>query len=111
MSTSMNGKPMEPRLFTMIRYHDERGVSGTGGVFDGVVFHTGNVVIGWRTDEKHGYTRIGVSDTGEAFTFVHMDSHPTNETAMQWLSPRPRTYNVHIQSGIHIVPLPAQIVP
>jgi hypothetical protein len=69
-------------------FHDrERGVSGTGRVLDGVVFHNGTVVICWRTEEKHGYTSVGVSDTWEAFTFVHIDSHPTNQTEIQWLSP------------------------
>jgi hypothetical protein len=90
MSTSLDGTPMEPRLFTMIRRHDERGVSGTGRVLDGVVFHNGKVVICWRTEEKHGYTSVGVYDTWEAFTFVHIDSHPTNGTEMQWLSPPPQ---------------------
>jgi hypothetical protein len=87
MSTSIDGTPMEPRLFTMIRRHDGRGVSGTGSVFDGVVFHNGTVVICWRTEEQHGSTSVGVYDSWEALTSVHIDSHPTNETESQWLSP------------------------
>jgi hypothetical protein len=63
MSTRLDSMPREPRLFTMIRHHDERGISGTGRVLEGVVLHTGNVVIGWRTEEKHGDTSVGVYDT------------------------------------------------
>lgn len=59
-------------------------------ILDGVVFHNGKVVICWRTEAKHGYTSVGVYDTWEAFTFVHIDSHPTNGTEMQWLSPPPQ---------------------
>jgi adenine-specific DNA-methyltransferase len=33
-----------PRLFTLVRKIDQSGISGTGRVLDGVVFHTGQVV-------------------------------------------------------------------
>ncbi len=38
----------EPRLFTLFRHVDESGISGTGRVLDGVIFHTGQVVVCWR---------------------------------------------------------------
>jgi hypothetical protein len=96
MSTSLDGTPMEPCLFTMIRHHDERGVSGTESVLDGVVFHHGKVVICWRTEEQHGSTRVGVYDSWEAFTFIHIDSHPTNEMEIQWLSPPPQNLQLRL---------------
>lgn len=37
------------RLFRLIRIEDESGVSGTGHVADGVVFHDGTCALHWRT--------------------------------------------------------------
>ena len=71
---------MAPKLFTVIRKNDESHVSGTGRVLDGVVFHNGKVVICWRTEERHGHTSLGIYASFEAFKFIHIDSHPTNET-------------------------------
>ena len=77
-----------PRIFTMYRVKDESGVSGSGRVLDGCLFHTGKVVICWRTDVEaaaHGHSSIGIYDSWEAFKFLHIDSHPTNETRIEWL--------------------------
>lgn len=90
----------EPRLFTLIRNADESGVSGTGRVLDGAYFHTGQVVICWRTDveaAKHGHSSLGIYPSWEAFQFIHIKSHPTNETAIAWLplvplKPKPPCY-------------------
>jgi hypothetical protein len=79
------GNMMEPRLFTMIRKNDESHVSGTGRVLDGVVFHNGKVVICWPSEEKRGYPSLGIFDSFEAFKFIHIDSHPANETEIVWL--------------------------
>ncbi len=79
----------EPRLFTMHRGGDESGVSGTGRILDGVLFHTGQVVICWRTDieaAKHGHSSLGIYPSWEAFEFIHIKSHPTNGTRLEWLS-------------------------
>lgn len=46
----MNDNSSEPQVFTLIRHADQTGISGTGRVIDGVIFHTGQVVICWRTD-------------------------------------------------------------
>jgi hypothetical protein len=78
----------EPRLFTMYRVKDESGVSGTGRVLDGAVFHNGYTVVVWRTDieaAEHGYTSVGVYPSYEAFEFLHILSHPSNETRVVWL--------------------------
>jgi hypothetical protein len=53
----------EPRLFSLIRHVDESGISGTGRGLDGVIFHTGQVVVCWRTDinvGKPGYSSIAI---------------------------------------------------
>lgn len=71
----------EPKLFSLVRGNDESGVSGVGRVLDGVLFHTGQVVICWRTDvqaAQHGFSSLGIYPTWEAFTFIHIDSHPDN---------------------------------
>jgi hypothetical protein len=76
-----------PRLFTLYRASDESGVSGTGRVLDGVLFHTGQVVICWRTDvdgAKHGHSSLGIYPTWDAFRFIHIDSHPANQTRLEW---------------------------
>lgn len=78
----------EPKLFTLIRYSDESGVSGVGRVLDGCLFHTGQVVICWRTDieaSKHGYSSLGIYPSWEAFEFIHITSHPTNQIKLDWL--------------------------
>lgn len=73
----------EPRVFTVVRGADESGVSGTGRVLDGCVFHNGQVVVCWRGDinsEKSGYASLAIYPCWEAFQRVHIDSHPSNET-------------------------------
>ena len=68
----------EPRLFTLIRRDDESGVSGTGRVLDGVIFHTGQVVVCWRSDinpAAPGYSSIAVYPSWEAFLHVHVAAH------------------------------------
>jgi len=78
-----------PRLFTLFRFNDESGVSGIGRVLDGVHFHTGQVVICWRTDieaARHGYSSLGIYPSWEAFSFLHIDSHPTNQTKLEWIT-------------------------
>lgn len=43
------GKPSagRPRTFKLVRSHDVSGVSGTGIVAEGVVFHDGQVALSW----------------------------------------------------------------
>lgn len=77
----------EMRCFTLVRQSDESGVSGTGRVLDGVVFHNGKTVICWRTDigDSHGYSSITLFDSFEAFEFIHIGSHPTNGSVIEWM--------------------------
>ncbi len=80
--------PAEPRLFTVIRNADESGVSGTGRVLDGIVFHNGQVVVCWRGDlqarkegsQEKGFSSVAVYPCWEAFKMIHVDAHPSNET-------------------------------
>jgi hypothetical protein len=68
----------EPRLFTLIRREDESGVSGTGRVLDGVIFHTGQVVICWRSDLRMpsaGYSSMTIYPSWEAFLHIHVAPH------------------------------------
>jgi hypothetical protein len=73
----------EPKLFALVRRQDTTGVSGTGRVLDGVIFHTGQVVICWRSDLRQneaGFSSISVFPSWEAFRHIHIDSHPENAT-------------------------------
>ncbi|MCB2380325.1 hypothetical protein LGH70_22225 [Hymenobacter sp. BT635] len=72
-----------PQLFTLIRNADETGISGTGRVLDGVIFHTGQVVVCWRSDlntEKPGYSSLVIYGSWEAFKAIHIDPHPAEQT-------------------------------
>jgi hypothetical protein len=65
----------EPRMFTVIRHFDASGVSGTGCVMDGIVFHTGQVVVCWRSDldpSRPGHSSLCIYPSWEAFTRIHM---------------------------------------
>lgn len=69
----------EPRLFSMYRQADSTGVSGTGRVLDGVLFHTGQVVVCWRTDVNRpetGFSSVAIYGEWRAFAAVHLEGHP-----------------------------------
>lgn len=75
------------KTFTVVRNDDESGVSGTGRILDGIIFHNGKVVICWRTDidgTKHGDSSIGVYESFGAFRRIHIDSHPDNKTEIHF---------------------------
>ncbi len=70
----------EPRIFTLFRHVDESGVSGIGRVLDGVIFHTDQVVVCWRSDingDQPGYSSIAIYPSWEAFLHVHIRPHPS----------------------------------
>jgi hypothetical protein len=77
----------EPRLFTLIRRLDETGVSGTGRVLDGVIFHTGQVVVCWRSDVNTamvGYSSIAIYPSWDAFLYVHVQPHPVGAAEIKF---------------------------
>lgn len=71
-----------PKLFALIRKIDPSGLSGTGRILDGVIFHTGQVVTCWRTDinvkdkDIVGFSTMGIYPSFEAFLHVHVKPHP-----------------------------------
>lgn len=77
----------EPKLFTLIRHVDESGVSGTGRVLDGVIFHTGQVVVCWRSDidaDRPGYSSLAIYPSWEAFLHVHVEPHSDGAMEIQY---------------------------
>lgn len=72
------------RTFVLSRESDESGVSGTGEVLEGVVFHTGQVVACWKTESSVGHSSIAIYESWEAFHAIHIKSHPTNQTQIRW---------------------------
>ena len=86
----MNGstsRAQVPRLFTLVRRADQAGISGTGRVLDGVVFHNGKVVICWRSDlraESPGFSSVTVYDSWEAFLAIHVDPHPPEQSIIRF---------------------------
>ena len=83
--TLPHGPPNEPQMFTLWRRGDETGISGTGRVLDGVVFHNGKVVACWRSDLHGGHASIVVYDSWDAFKAIHIDPHPPDQTELQLL--------------------------
>jgi hypothetical protein len=67
------------KVFTVNRITNDKNISGSGRILDGVVFHTGQVVVCWRTDieaANHGVSSIGIYKNWEEFNFLHIKSHP-----------------------------------
>lgn len=71
----------EPRLFTILREADATGISGTGRVLDGVIFHTEQVVVCWRS--AHG--SITIFEDWDAFASVHLRAHPENRSRIVFM--------------------------
>lgn len=77
----------EPQLFTLIRHSDETGISGIGRILDGVIFHTGQVIVCWRTDlsiEQKGFSSLAIYASWEAFKHIHIDAHPPAQTEIKF---------------------------
>jgi len=80
-----------PKLFTLIRKIDQTGISGTGRVLDGVIFHNGQVVTCWRTDinlndkNVEAYSSMGIYPSFDAFLHVHVKPHPPEASEVIFL--------------------------
>jgi hypothetical protein len=64
------------------------GISGTGRILDGVIFHTGQVVLCWRSDtndNQSGYSSIAIYPSWEAFLHVHVHPHPAGTMEIKWM--------------------------
>jgi hypothetical protein len=70
------------RTFSMTRFHDESGVSGTGIVLVGVEFLDGTVVVQWIVKNKP--SSITTYKSFADFELIHISSHPTNNTIITW---------------------------
>lgn len=70
------------RNFEMIRHGDESGVSGIGKVLEGTVFPNGTTIVQWCVKDKPN--SVVVYKTFEDFKYIHVDSHPTNNTEFLW---------------------------
>lgn len=87
----------EPRMFYIERKLDVTGISGVGRVLDGVVFHTGQVVVCWRSE----YSSITTFPTWNAFDAVHLRAHPENRTQIVFVDgdAHPATISERVQEG------------
>lgn len=70
------------RTFRMIRQSDESKYSGTGEVLQGVIFDNGKTVIQWCVPEKPN--SIAIYNSFPDFKEIHIDSHPTNKTIIEF---------------------------
>lgn len=71
----------DPQRFIIVREKDASGISGTGRVLDGVIFHTGQVVVCWRSN----YASITIFENWDSFDSVHLKAHPENKAKIQFL--------------------------
>ena len=70
------------KTFKMYREADESGVSGTGLVLEGMIFSDGTTVIRWCV--KGMINSTGVYESYESFSQIHIESHPTNKTRLEF---------------------------
>ncbi len=86
------------QIFTIIRNKDQSGVSGTGRVLDGVIFPNGKVVVCWRAK----FNTVAVYESFEAFKYIHVDSHPSNNTEIIWLSENYPLNDASLDQGLKV---------
>lgn len=69
------------KTFEIIRNNDESGISGTGKILEGAIYSNGKVVVYWLGKD---YNSFGIYDHFYAFHFIHIRSHPTNQTEIRF---------------------------
>lgn len=69
------------KTFEVIRNNDESGISGTGKILEGAIYSNGKVVVYWLGKD---YNSFGIYDHFYAFHFIHIRSHPTNQTEIKF---------------------------
>ena len=69
-----------PKCFTVYRESDATGISGTGRVLDGVIFHTGQVAVCWHSENQS----ITIFTNWTAFENVHLKAHPENRSKIRF---------------------------
>lgn len=85
----MKVDPTKLQCFAIIRDADSTGISGTGRVLDGVIFHTGQVVICWHSKNQS----ITIFQDWAAFENVHLKAHPENRSKIQFFEVQSGTEN------------------
>lgn len=73
-----------PRVFKMYRGYDETGVSGTGYILTGCIFPGGTTVVKWNVPNMPNSVAIYASY--KAFRIIHVESHPSNQTKIEFLN-------------------------
>lgn len=66
------------RRFHLVRYEDDRGVSGTGIVAEGVWFSTGKCVLCWVTQ----FRSVAIYDSVEELINIHGHN---GKTEIKWI--------------------------
>jgi hypothetical protein len=77
------------KTFSMVRNNDESGISGTGKILEGAIYSNGRVIVYWLGKD---FNSFGFYDHLFAFHFIHVKSHPTNNTELVFnheLTPEP----------------------
>lgn len=74
--------PAGLRAFAVRREYDSNGRSGTGVVFEGVIFSTGVVVIHWLTPPPGG--SVASFPTWQQMVDTHLLSHPENRASISF---------------------------
>ena len=85
-----NKAPQGMTTFTVCRQNDETGISGDGVVIEGCLFATGHTVIHWLTPAPRG--SIAFFDNFDDFIKIHVSSHPTNGTIINYDDGRQTIY-------------------
>lgn len=72
--------PYFPVTFVMAREADESGVSGTGIVLEGVLFHDETVAVRWKGNVRSTVVYASLKD----FLEIHVIPHPENGTVIEF---------------------------
>ena len=84
----------EPKMFTLVRNKDESGISGTGRVLDGIIYHTGQVVVCWRSDDPNSKSparpSLGIYDSLKDFLDTHVNNHDNDTDLILYDSKIPK---------------------
>ena len=75
------------KAFSLYRISNVENISGSGRLIDGVIFHTGQVAVCWRTDiegAKHGHSSIGIYQSWESFEYLHVKAHSEYDTEIKF---------------------------
>jgi hypothetical protein len=72
--------PYFPVTFVMAREADQSGVSGTGVVLEGVLFHDDTIAVRWVGDVRSTVVYTSLKD----FLAIHVIPHPENDTLVEF---------------------------